>query len=141
MWKPLSELLSFLRLSNIPYCICVCVWLVHQAPLSMRFSRQEYWSGLPFSSPVNLPNSGIKPRSPTLQADSLWTELHRKPISISTYISIYMYMYTYVYVCIHTHTYIYITYMNIQFFFHWSKDTWIASTSWFLQVILLWTWV
>ena len=36
--------------------------VVCQSPLSMRFSRQEYWSGLPFSSPGDLPNSGIKPR-------------------------------------------------------------------------------
>ena len=39
---------------------------LHQAPLSMGFSRQEYWSGLPFPSPGNLPNPGIKPRSLTL---------------------------------------------------------------------------
>ena len=46
-------------------------WTVaHQAPLSMGFSRQEYWSGLPFPSPGDLPNPGIKPRSPALQADS-----------------------------------------------------------------------
>ena len=38
----------------------------HQAPSSMGFSRQEYWSGLPFPSPRNRPNAGIKPRSPTL---------------------------------------------------------------------------
>ena len=37
----------------------------------MEFSRQEYWSGFPFSTPGDLPNSGIKPRSPALQADSL----------------------------------------------------------------------
>ena len=42
-----------------------------QAPLSMEFSRQEYWSGLLFPSPRDLPNPGIKPRSPTLQVDSL----------------------------------------------------------------------
>ena len=39
---------------------------VHQAPVSMRFSRQGYWSGLPFPSPEDLPNPGIKPRSPAL---------------------------------------------------------------------------
>ena len=43
----------------------------HQAPLSMGFSRQEYWSRLPFPSARHLPNPGIKPRSPALQADSL----------------------------------------------------------------------
>jgi len=41
----------------------------------MRFSRQGYWSGLPFPSPGDLPNPGIEPRSPALQADSLPTEL------------------------------------------------------------------
>ena len=41
----------------------------------MRFSRQGYWSGLPFPSPGDLPNPRIKPRSPALQADSLPTEL------------------------------------------------------------------
>ena len=51
-------------------------WAVaHQAPLSMGFSRQEYWSGLPFPSPGDLPDPGIQPRSPALQADSLPTEL------------------------------------------------------------------
>ena len=50
--------------------------VAYQAPLSMGFSRQEYWSGLPFPSPGDLPNPGIEPRSPILQADSLPTELH-----------------------------------------------------------------
>ena len=51
-------------------------WTVaHQAPLSMGFSRQEYWSGLPFPSPEDLPDPRIKPRSPVLQAYSLPTEL------------------------------------------------------------------
>ena len=45
-----------------------------QAPLSMGLSIQEYWSGLPFHSPGDLPNPGIKPRSPALQADSLPSE-------------------------------------------------------------------
>ena len=40
--------------------------ILHQAPPSMGFSRQEYWSGLPFPSPGNLPDPGIKPRSPAL---------------------------------------------------------------------------
>ena len=44
------------------------------APLSMEFSRQEYWSGLPFPSPGDLPNLGTEPRSPALQADSLALE-------------------------------------------------------------------
>ena len=45
------------------------------APLSMGFFRQEYWSGLPFPSPGDLPDPGIEPRSPALKADSLPTEL------------------------------------------------------------------
>ena len=49
--------------------------IAHQAPLSMGFSRQEYWSGLPFPSPGDLANPGIKPGSPALQADDLLTEL------------------------------------------------------------------
>ena len=51
------------------------LWTVAlQAPLSMGFSRQEYWSGLPFPSPGDLPNPGIKPGSPALQADALSSE-------------------------------------------------------------------
>ena len=51
----------------------------YQAPPSMRFSRQEYWSGLPFPSPGDLPNPGIESRSPTLQADALTSEPPGKP--------------------------------------------------------------
>ena len=50
-------------------------YIACQAPLSMGFSRQEYWSGLPFLSLGELSNPGIEPRSPTLQADALLTEL------------------------------------------------------------------
>ena len=46
--------------------------VAHQAPLSMEFSRQEYWSGLPFPSPENLPDTGIEPVSPAL-ADKFFT--------------------------------------------------------------------
>ena len=49
-----------------------------QAPLSTGFSRQEYWSELPFPSPGDLPDEGIEPRSPALQAASLLIELPRK---------------------------------------------------------------
>ena len=56
------------------------LWNVgHQVPLSMGFSRQEYWSGLPFPSPGDLPHPGIEPMSPALQADSLLTELGGNP--------------------------------------------------------------
>ena len=51
------------------------LWTVaQQAPLSTGFSRQEYWSGLPFPSPGDLPNPGVEPGSPALQADSLPSE-------------------------------------------------------------------
>ena len=49
----------------------------HQAPPSMGFFRQEYWSGLPFLSPGDLPDPGIEPRSPIIEADALTSEPHR----------------------------------------------------------------
>ena len=50
-------------------------WTVaHHAPPSMGFSRQEYWSGLPFPSPGDLPDPGIEPGSPALEADALTSE-------------------------------------------------------------------
>ena len=53
----------------------VTPWTVaYQALPSMGFSRQEYWSGLPFPSPADLPNPGIEPRSPALQTDALPSE-------------------------------------------------------------------
>ena len=55
-----------------------------QAPLSMGFSRQEYWSGVPFPSSGELRNPGIEPRSPTLQADSLPADLPGEPL-VTTY--------------------------------------------------------
>ena len=54
-----------------------------QASLTMGFSRQEYWSRLPFPSPGDLPNLGIKLGSPTLQADSLPIELQGKPMDFT----------------------------------------------------------
>ena len=52
--------------------LCATPWTVaYKAPLSMEFSGQEYWSGLPFPSPGDLPNPGVEPGSPTLQPDTL----------------------------------------------------------------------
>ena len=62
-WK--ENLLSHIRLFATPWTVA------YKAPPSMGFSRQEYWSGLPFPSPGDLPDSGIKPGSPALQADAL----------------------------------------------------------------------
>ena len=71
--------------------VCVCMLVSHvqlfatpwtvacQAPLSMEFTRQEYWSGLPFPSPGDLPDPGIELGSPAFQADSLLSESPGKP--------------------------------------------------------------
>ena len=59
------KLLSHVRLFATPWTVA------HQAPQPMGFSRQESWSGLPFPPPGDLPNPGIEPRSPALQADAL----------------------------------------------------------------------
>ena len=70
------KLLSCVRLFATPWIVA------RQDPLSMGFSRQEYWSGLPFPSPGDLPSSGIKPASPAspaLRADALTSEPPGKP--------------------------------------------------------------
>ena len=64
-WTPFQVMsLSRVQLFATPWTVA------HQAPLSMEFSRQEYWSGLPFPSPGDLPDPGIEPGSPALQADA-----------------------------------------------------------------------
>ena len=70
--KEKVKLLSCVRLFATPWTVA------YQSPLSMGFSRQEYWSGLPFPSPEDLPNPGIEPGSPALQADALPSELPGK---------------------------------------------------------------
>ena len=67
----------------------VTLWTVaHQASLSMVFFRQEYWSGLPFPSPEDLPSSQMEPVSPALKVDSLPAEPLGKPTGIKTDLSI-----------------------------------------------------
>ena len=67
-------------ITNVVVFAAATPWTVpHQTPLSVEFSRQEYWSGLPFPSPGDLPDPGIKSESPTLQADSLPSEPPGKP--------------------------------------------------------------
>ena len=68
--------LSRVRLFAIPWIV------VYQASLSMGFSRQEYWNGLPFPSPGDLPDPGIEPGSPALQADALPSVPLGKPTEI-----------------------------------------------------------
>ena len=73
--------MSFCFLTTITICVCqslshvqffeITQTVAHQAPLSKEFSRQEYWSGQPCSSPRDLPYRGIEPGSPTWQSDSL----------------------------------------------------------------------
>ena len=69
------KLLSCVQLFATPWAVA------YHAPPSMGFSRQEYWSGLPFPSPGNLPNPGIKSGSTELQADYLPSEPLGKPLS------------------------------------------------------------
>ena len=108
-------------------------WTVaYQAPLSMGFSRQEYWSGLPFPSPGDLPDAGIEPRSPTSLTDALPSEPPGK--SKATYIvangKIFFLSHCWIIlhcvcmygvcVCVYIHIYI--------FFIHSSND---GHLSWF----------
>ena len=67
-----AVLLGCVRLFVTPWTVAC------QSPLSMGFSRQEYWNGLPCPPPEDLPNTGMEPRSPTLQVDSLLSELPGK---------------------------------------------------------------
>ena len=86
--SPLETIAAFLfgymcmlsHFSNVR--LCETLWTVaHQVPLSMGFSRQEYWSGLLYPPPGDLPNSQIASTSPALQVDSLPTEPPGKPIN------------------------------------------------------------
>ena len=76
--------LSRVRLFATPWTVA------YQAPPSMGFSRQEYWSGLPFPSPGDLPDPGIEPRSPVLQADALTSEPPGKPLVSGILLKIYL---------------------------------------------------
>ena len=73
MKKVKVKLLIHVRLFVTPWTV------TYQAPLSMGFSRQEYWSGVPLPSPGDLPNPGIEPGSPAFQADALTSEPPGKP--------------------------------------------------------------
>ena len=113
-----ASLVSHVSLFTTPWTVA------HQAPLSMGFSRQEHWSGLPFPPAGDLSNPGIEPRSPPLLADSLSSEPPGKPYThIHTHIHIWIYVYlaciclpgisvaniyAYLCVCIYIYVYIYI---------------------------------
>ena len=89
-WLTHSLTVDKLQVLSVPHlCVlshfshvwhCATLWTTaRQTPLSMGFSRQKYWSGLPCPPPGDLPNPGIKPRSPALQADSSPSELQGNP--------------------------------------------------------------
>ena len=82
-------------------CLTLCdPWTVtYQAPLSMGFLRQEFWSGLLFPSPEDPPNPGIEPGSSTLQTDALLSETWGKCVCV--YICMCVCMYVYMYVCMY----------------------------------------
>ena len=90
----IKELSSFLKVKSLSRVqLFATPWTVaYEASLSMGFSRQEYWSGLPFHSPGDLPDPGIEPGSPTLEAEALTSEPPGKP-KLSVYAYIYMDIY------------------------------------------------
>ena len=75
LWKVKVKLLSRVRLFATPWMVA------YQAPQSMGFSRQDYWSGLPFPCPGDLPNPEIELGSPALQTDALSSEPLGKPLA------------------------------------------------------------
>ena len=74
------KVLSHVRLLATPWTVA------YQAPPSMGFSRQEYWSGVPLPSPGDLPDPGIEPGSPAFQADSLTS----KPTLVCSYLQLHL---------------------------------------------------
>ena len=101
----------------------------HQAPLSMEFSRQEYWSGLSFPSPGDHPDSGIEPGSPALQVDSF----------VTNWVIIIYLLQMFVYLLIIPWIYSNIIYVHILFIynFHFSYNehfTYREGTSWMLFI-------
>ena len=76
-----------------PVQLFMTPWTVaYQAPLSMEFSRQEYWSGLPFPSPGDLPDPGIEPGFPALQADSLPLSHPGSPLKYNRFTVLYYFL-------------------------------------------------
>ena len=131
VWSLFGELRScMLHCVAKNLCCCLVVsnsfvtpWTVgHQAPLSMRFSRQEYLSGLPFPSPGDFPDSGLELMSLALQADSLPLSHQESPLHTHTHTHTHIHTHIYleclggwtwkymcvcVFVCIYIHTYVY----------------------------------
>ena len=123
-------------------------WAVaHQSPPFMEFARQEYWSGLPFPSPGDLPNPGVKPRSPALQADALPSEppgpcCHKWKHFFLFYDWVIFHpamkknKYAIFHICTHTHVYVYVythTHTHCIFFTQSSGDGYLCC----LQVLAI----
>ena len=132
-WGPSEKWNSFscVQLFAIPWTV------VHQTLPSMRFPRQEYWSGLPFPSPGDLSNPVIKPGSLATESDSLSSEPPGKlgftypPNYLSTYLSIYK-MLASIYICIYIDIdisrYICIIYLSI-FIYIYILPPWVLPPS------------
>ena len=133
-------------------CLSLCDSVACQAPLSMEFTRQEYWSALSCPSPEDLPDPGIEPGSPTLQADSLPFELPRKTICMpnNTYTdlcvaflylflySLHICIYIYIYICLYTtvfHMYIRHMYMHADIPIHIDMDKYAFSIYLYIYII------
>ena len=96
--------------------------VAHQAPLSMGFSRQEYWSRLWFPSPEDLPEPQIKPRSPALQTDSLSSEQPGKTFSFLTFVYVLIF-FIQVILCTVKGTDCVCKIWHLGFCFHWETTT------------------
>ena len=97
---PLYIYIIFSSLFNLCHDSFENSWTTaHKATLSMEFPRKEYWSGLPFPSPGDLPDPGIEPVYPALQADSLALS-HWVSLIYIIYKCAYIYIYIYIYMCV-----------------------------------------
>ena len=96
-WKYISNVVTCL-VAQLGLTLCDCIL----PGSSVRgFSRQEYWSGLPIPPPGNLPNPGIEPRSPALQADFLPAKLPGKPMLVITGVKLFLYFRLHKVICIY----------------------------------------
>ena len=115
---PVTLLHACVFAKSLQLCLTLCdPWTaVCQAPLSVEFSRQEYWRELPFPSSRDLPDLGTEPvslRSPAciyiyIQHIYIGTSGNHIYTHTHTYIYTHIYTHTYIYICIYTHTYIHI---------------------------------
>ena len=125
----------------VPWLSCVQLFVIPwtmacQAPLSMGFSRQEYWNGLPFPSPEELPNTGIEPWSPASQADSLPLSYREVLSSLNRTKHAYIFTYVHVYVCIQTYLCVfYIMLCFICLSVHIYSNTHMHGYMWASQVV------